>query len=82
VLVNLKAQTVSLGTSNKRASSVTAPTITAVLSFLSFMKRDKRDNDKGALLMLDMQRRFLMHPANLDPVRLDKKLIKHLSAEY
>ena len=74
--VNLRAHTESLGTSSRRESSVTVPTSTATFPSFPFMNLARREIESGALFMLDMHKRFLIHPANLDPVRLDKKLKK------
>jgi hypothetical protein len=73
--VNRRAQTVSEGTSSKRGSFVTAPTMTAIFPVLSFIYLTSLDNDKGGLLILDIHSLFNITSANLDSVRRERNLL-------
>ncbi|KNC32100.1 hypothetical protein FF38_00026 [Lucilia cuprina] len=60
VWVTCKAQTLILGTVNRRTSSVTVPTITTVDSgcLAALKKRLTRCKDMGGLLVLLINKRF------------------------
>mmetsp|Transcript_38708 Transcript_38708/g.111269 ORF Transcript_38708/g.111269 Transcript_38708/m.111269 type:complete len:88 (+) Transcript_38708:333-596(+) len=73
VSVKRSAQTVNLGTSNSRLSSVIVPTTTAILPSLLLMNFASFDSESGGLLFLVMFSLFRITLLNFESVRRARK---------
>ena len=72
VSVKRSAHTFNAGTSWRRTSSVTVPTIAATLPSLPFMNLATLDKDNGGRFVFDMNKRLSTVSLNLESVRRAK----------